>query len=294
MKHDRRLSSPRMLVVVLCAVVFAALGLRLSPAPLTIDFANLQFPLTLSHVVSVVDSTSLVYGQLYIAGETDAQPTPVEGIQAQVGYGPPGTLPSSDEWEWFDMRPNPSYDFRNNNDEYIGRMLPLRTGIFKFTTRWSADGGATWIYTDQFGPPYDEADAGDITITRPSDTVPPSGPSALTVQDVSDASVSLRWQPSPNLDDDVIGYLVERKLASSSDFTRVADFNDLIGVNTDTYTDSEVTAGETYDYRVRAYDTSANVSSPSNTVEVRAANRSVDVTFRVTIPEETLAPFQST
>lgn len=291
MTHDRRLRSTRMLAVVLGAVVLAALGTRLSSAPLTIDFANLQFPPTLSHVVSVVDSTSLVFGQLYIAGETDAQPTVVEGIQAQVGYGPPGTLPSSDDWEWFDMRPNPGYDFTLNNDEYIGRMLPLRTGTFKFTTRWSADGGATWTYTDQFGPPYDEADAGDITITQGNDTTPPSIPTDLAVEDVSDAFVTLNWQPSLNVDGDVVGYLVERKLASSSSFTRVADFNDLTGADTDTYTDSEVTTGETYEYRVQAYDASANVSSPSNTVQVSASNRAVDVTFRVTIPEETPGAF---
>ena len=66
-------------------------------AALTIDFANLQFPPTISHVISATDSTSLIYGQLYIAGATDVQDEPVSGITAQVGYGPAGTHPSSDD-----------------------------------------------------------------------------------------------------------------------------------------------------------------------------------------------------
>jgi len=37
-------------------------------ADLTILFANLQFPPTLSHVISAVDSTDRIYGQLYIDG----------------------------------------------------------------------------------------------------------------------------------------------------------------------------------------------------------------------------------
>ena len=258
---------------------------------LSIVFANLQFPPALSHVVSAVDSTSAVFGQLYIAGATDVQSTAVEGVTAQVGYGPAGTLPSSADWTWFDMRPNPGYDFTTNNDEYVGKMLPLRSGTFKFTTRWSTDGGATWTYTDQFGPPYDEVDAGDLTTTRSSDTVPPSPPTDLTVQSTSRLGITLEWTASPNLDTDVAGYHVERKLASESGFTRITEVNDVTGASTTTYTDDTVSPGETYDYRVVAYDVALNESTETSSVRAIAKRRMVDITFRVTVPSETPGAF---
>jgi len=258
---------------------------------LSIDFANLSFPPSISHVASATDSTTTVEGQLYIEGATNEQDNAVQGVRAQVGYGPVGTLPETDDWNWFEMRPSPGHDFSNDLDLYIGRMLPLRTGTFKFTTRWSTDGGATWTYTDQVGPPYDEADAGDITIVRQSDTVPPLPPSDLTVQNTSSREVTLGWTPAPNVDRDVAGYLVERKRASASTYARIAEVNDVSGASTDTYTDDTVSPGETYDYRILAYDVALNESTATNPVRATTERRRVDVTFRVTIPDETPGAF---
>jgi hypothetical protein len=238
------------------------------PNALSIDWANLQRPSTLSHVLSATDSTNLVYGQLYIAGETDSQDEPVSGVTAQVGYGPAGTLPSSSEWTWFDMRPNlVGHDFSGNNDEYLGKMLPTETGTFKYTTRWSTDGGQTWTYTDEFGPPYDEVDAGDMTVATPDDTTPPSAPTGLSVDLEASVEVRLSWNMHPNVDGDVYSFRVYRENTASPGFSEIAE---VTGASTTQFTDASVGNGETYNYYVTAVDDRFNESSASSTVQATA------------------------
>ncbi|PEN07111.1 hypothetical protein CRI93_08225 [Longimonas halophila] len=257
------------IAVCLCLSVRAAASAppEAPASDLQIDWANLQFPPSLSHVANATDSTSLVYGQVYIAGVTDAQDTPVDSVRAQVGYGPAGTSPQSDAWRWFDMRPNPGYDYTQNNDEYIGKMLPQRIGTFKYTTRWSVDGGQTWTYTDQFGPPYDEVDAGDLTVAQSSDTTPPSTPLGLNVTDVAVDEVSLTWNAIPDVDEDAFGYAVYRKAESASSFTKLTELEDLFGVSNTSYTDATAAPGTTYDYQVTALDVWLNESPASPSVQ---------------------------
>jgi len=252
-------------------------------ADLTILFANLQFPPTLSHVISAVDSTDRIYGQLYIDGATDAQDEPVSGITAQVGYGPEGTAPSSDDWRWFDMRPNPGHDFAQDNDEYVGRMLPRRTGTFRFTTRWSTDGGQTWTYTDKVGPPYDESDTGGLTVAPSDDVTPPSIPSALRRDSASAGQVELSWTAPPDVEGDLAGYWVYRKPDGGSSYTRIAERR---GASLTRFVDEDVSSGTTYDYQVTAFDEHYNESKATDALTV-AVPRSVDVTFRVTVPAHT-------
>jgi hypothetical protein len=251
--------------------------------PQSIDWANLQFPPALSHVMSATDSTNTVYGQIYIAGETDAKDEPVSGVTAQVGYGPPGTLPSGGEWEWFDMRPNPAHDFTQNTDEYLGRMLPDRSGTFKYTTRWSVDGGESWIYTDRYGPPYDEVDAGDMTVDRPSETVPPSVPTGLTATASSFGAVSLSWDEHPNIDEDLAGFRVYRQPAGDSGYREIAE---ILSPDATTFVDTTVSPGTAYAYEVSAFDDGYVESKPSSTAQVDVP-AAVEVTFRVAVPAHT-------
>jgi fibronectin type 3 domain-containing protein len=235
---------------------------------LTIDWANLQFPTQVSHVESVVDSTIKIYGQVYIAGATDVQDRPVDGVTAQVGFGPPETLPSSDQWYWFDMRPDPGFDFTQNNDEYVGKLLVPVAGTFKYTTRWSTDGGETWTYTDQVGPPYDEPDAGDLTVAIADDTTPPGVPTDLSASPVTATEVELSWTAPPDIDGDIAGYRLYRKNASASSFTEVTSLVDPINrVGTTSYTDTTVSNDATYSYYVTAIDVANNESSASNTAD---------------------------
>jgi hypothetical protein len=265
-----------LMAATLCAVIGAAepaasadaVSTRFASSELTIDWANLQFPPQISHAESVVDSTIKIYGQVYIAGATDAQDRPVDGVTAQVGFGPPGTLPASDQWYWFDMRPDPGHDFTQNNDAYVGKLLVPVEGTFKYTTRWSTDGGQTWTYTDQIGPPYDGADAGDLTSADQSDRTPPSPPSELTATPVSATEVELSWTPPPNIDRDIAGYRLYRKNASASSFSEVTSLVDPIYRSvTTSYTDTTVSNDATYSYYVTAIDVANNESVASNTAD---------------------------
>jgi glycosidase/fibronectin type 3 domain-containing protein len=248
---------------------------------------NLQWPYEISHVLSAVNPTPTIYGQIWVSGVTDASDEPVPGIRAQVGYGPEADAPSSASWTWFEMSHNPGYDFSQSNDEFQGTMLPTAVGTFKFTTRYSADGGTTWFYTDRNAPPYDVADAGTLTVTAPTDSDPPAAPTGLDVTGTTSVSVSLVWDAHPNTDGDLFGFRVYRALVTGG----VAGTPSLVGsVNNPaatTYTDGTVTSGQTYEYTVTAVDTSLNESAPSNAVRATAEMRNVTVTFRATVPAGT-------
>ncbi len=243
---------------------------------------NLQWPPTINHVLSAVNPTENVYGHIYIGGVTDASSDPVPGIRAQVGYGPEADPPSSGSWTWFEMSPNPGYDFGQNNDEYQGTMLPTQAGTFKYTTRWSGDGGQTWYYTDMGGPPYDPANAGTLTVNAPTDAIPPAAPTNLEVTATTSASVSLAWDAHPDTDGDLYGFEIWREDTSNPGFSKIATVAD---PNATSYVDTTVAADGNYNYYIKAIDTSFNASDPSNTVNATAERRLVDVTFTVTVPD---------
>ncbi|NDJ60950.1 MAG: hypothetical protein GYB67_07485 [Chloroflexi bacterium] len=247
---------------------------------------NLQWPYTIDHVLNATIPTTTIYGQIFIAGATDIPGGgPVTTITAQVGYGPEADDPAMDSWTWFPMEPNPGYDFENNNnDEWQGTMLPTEVGTFKYTTRWSADGGNTWFYTDRVGPPYDAADAGDLTVTASTDTTPPDAPTNLVVVATSAVSVTLGWDQHPDTDGDLYGFQVYRENVAAPGFTLIDTIIDPLATS---YVDGSVTTGEIYNYYLQALDTSLNASAQSNTVEASAVMREVDVTFRAFVPDHT-------
>lgn len=246
---------------------------------LAIGWANLQWPHTLTHTISATTPTENIYGQVWIDGVTN-QAGPAPGVTAQVGYGPAGILPSDPAWTWFDMVYNVD---AGNNDEYRGTLLPTSTGTFKYTTRWSTDGGATWLYTDQNGPPYEEGAAGVLTVNASSDTTPPAAPTNLVASAASSASITLGWDAHPNTDGDLFGFYVYREDASAPGFSRIATVNDAVATS---YVDGTVTGGAHYNYHVVAFDDAFNASGPSNTVSA-FAGRYVDVTFSVAVPAHT-------
>jgi len=245
---------------------------------LTIGWANLQWPPTMTHTVSPIDRTDTAYGRVWIDGATN-QPGATPGLLAQLGFGPEGSNPDGNtSWTWVDASFNVD---DGNNDEFMASMLPETAGVFDYVYRYSATNGNDWLYADLNGPVPDGAlppNPGKLTVNASGDTTPPSAPTNLTVASASPSAVSLEWDAHPNTDGDLAGFEVYR------DSALIAT---VLSASATSYTDSTVTENATYDYFIRAVDTSFNRSDPSNTVNATAAPRTVTLVFNVTVPATT-------
>ena len=116
---------------------------------LTIGWANLQWPPTMSHTISVVDRTDNAYGQVWIDGRTSASGA-TETLRAQLGLGPHGSNPAGNSaWTWVDAGFNTD---SGNNDEFVASMLPEAVGTFDYVYRYSTTNGHDWLYADLNGP----------------------------------------------------------------------------------------------------------------------------------------------
>ena len=93
--------------------------------------------------------------------------------------------------------------------------------------------------------------------------LPPRAPSNLHVTAATGTSATLAWNCNNNYT--ATGYVLQRATSPNGPFTTVATINN---PNTTTYTDTGLTAGQTYYYRVLAFDASNRQSNPSQTVVV--------------------------
>ncbi len=96
--------------------------------------------------------------------------------------------------------------------------------------------------------------------TPPADTQAPTTPTNLTATPASGTQINLSWTASTD-DVAVTAYLLERCQGSGcSSFTQIASVGDV------TYSDSGLSAGTSYTYRVRATDAAGNLSDYSTSV----------------------------
>jgi hypothetical protein len=86
---------------------------------------------------------------------------------------------------------------------------------------------------------------------------PPNAPTDLVIVKIVDAAISLAWTDRSNNED---GFKIERKIAAGS-FIQIKT----VGQNVGNFTDPDLTPGETYAYRVRAFN-AGGTSAPSNEV----------------------------
>jgi hypothetical protein len=252
---------------------------------LTIGWANLQWPPTLGHVISVVNRTDNVYGQVWIDGYT-SQPGATPTLQAQLGYGPVDSDPAGTGWSWVDASFNGD---AGNNDEFKASLLPEAVGTFDYVYRYSTTGGRSWLYADLNGPvPAGTlpANPGTLTVVSSGDTTPPAVPTGLTVVSASPAGIELAWDAVAG-DASLYGYEVQRSATGAAPWATVAR------VTATGYADTSVVSGQTYSYRVLAVDLSFNRSAPSSPVEATAQLRKVTLTFNVTVPATTDATGRS-
>jgi glycosidase/fibronectin type 3 domain-containing protein len=245
---------------------------------LTIGWANLQWPPTITQTISAVNRTPNVYGQVWIDGVTN-QPGPIPGLRAQVGFGPTGSAPNGPAWLWLDA----SYDSQQgNNAQFIGSFLPSSTGTYDYAYRYTTTNGRDWLYADLSGPGNGQhlAQPGKMTVVASTDTTPPAVPTNLHVVSSTVANIALAWNAVTG-DPTMYGYEVLRSSTSGGPYT-------IVGTTTNTgYTDTAVIANSAYYYVVRAIDLSYNRSGVSNEVVGVAKLRKVNVTFNVTVPATT-------
>ncbi|HYR88021.1 MAG TPA: fibronectin type III domain-containing protein [Terriglobia bacterium] len=99
-----------------------------------------------------------------------------------------------------------------------------------------------------------------------TDTVAPSAPSNVTATAAGGTQINLSWTASTD-NVGVTGYLLERCLgASCTSFAQIAS------PTTTTYSDTGLTSGTSYSYRVRATDGAGNLSGYSNTASATTAD----------------------
>jgi len=129
-----------------------------------ITFANVQFP---TAATATAGGSVDLYVQFYAALITDAPGAPNLGqVRAQVGANATNTNPgtwASDAWV------DASWNAQSaNNDEYKGTITGLPEGTYYTASRFSLDGGATWIYGGING--VWSNDSGTITVSPAAPT----------------------------------------------------------------------------------------------------------------------------
>lgn len=104
---------------------------------------------------------------------------------------------------------------------------------------------------------------------------PPSAPSGLEAETISDNEIELTWNDNSS---DELGFKIERRQDEEEAFVQVAKVDD----DTESYTDDELEGGTTYHYRVRAYNEAAD-SDASSSVEATTTDEDFSWCFVGTI-----------
>ena len=242
-----------------------------------IDWASLQSPTEITHTIGLTP-TSNVYGQIFIEDVT-ASPGATDGILAQVGYGLAGIPPT----EWSTWRDAAFAGDQGENDQFASPLLPEFIGDFQVVFRYSSTNGQDWVYADLNGTFEGvPSNPGILHVLPADDLTAPSTPANLTLVDWGDHFASMVWDPLPE-DPTLYAYDIYR----STNINTTGDPVARVLFPSTTYTDTQVTSGSTYYYRIQAIDASFNRSGFSNQITATTLTRQVSVTFNVDVPAYT-------
>jgi len=240
-----------------------------------IDWANLQWPLEITHTVGVTPTPD-IYGQVYILDVTSL-PGATPGLLAQVGFGPVGEAPIS--WTiWVEAIFNTDAGY---NDEFMGQLTPESAGEYHYLYRYSTTQGRDWVYADNSGiiTPNGVVAPGLLHVLPADDQDAPETPLNLRVTDWDTSFIALAWDPVAG-DPTLYAYDLYRSEVSGT----VGAFLDRVLAPATAYTDYDVMSGQTYYYVVQAVDAAFNRSGYSNQAWATAEAKEVAVTFQVVVP----------
>jgi hypothetical protein len=246
---------------------------------LLIGWANLQWPPTLNHTISVTNRTDSVYGQVWIDGATSAPgQTPAcapRPAMAQPGRRRPKTPPGRGSRRL--STPTPATTTSSSRPSCLTR--PARSAMSTATPPPMARAGSTAISTgrSRLGHAAQPGrDDGQSERRHHATRRPHRAARRECLAGRRPTRLGSR-QRRPTL----YGYEVRRSLTSGGPYTTLAL------VSGTTYTDTDIAEATTYYYVVRSVDTSFNRSDHSAQVSATAELRTVTLNFNVTVPAST-------
>jgi fibronectin type 3 domain-containing protein len=131
------------------------------------------------------------------------------------------------------------------------------------TTSWTVDGLTNGVNYDFAITAVDtepnESAFSSVVVVKPKDTTIPDTPTGLAAT-AGNREVDLTWDP--NSEPDLAGYNLYRATAAGGPYTKI----NASLITATSYTDSPLTNGTTYYFKVSAVDTSDNESALSSTV----------------------------
>lgn len=95
-------------------------------------------------------------------------------------------------------------------------------------------------------------------------SIAPTAPSNLATTAVDNSKVNLSWQDTSNNE---TGFRIERSSTGADNWTTLVE----LGSNTQAYTDTNVSMGMGYDYRVSAFNTAGSTTSSLATINLQTA-----------------------